>query len=333
MFSFIEKTITGVIFCMFVISSPAFANNYKWDMPNEFQATSLHAKNDIYFAKILKEKSKNQIEIIHHFGGSIGYKGITQFDGVSDGDLVLANTYVGSLRGIDPIFLTNSLPFLARTVDEAKVLWELSRPYYEKVLEKQNQVLLYAAPWTPSGIWSKNAVKTIDDLKRLKIRTYDPNGTITFKKANATPVQLAWSDIIPQLTTGGINSVLTSAEAGRNLKMWDHLSNYNEVIYAIPLNMIHINRSVFNSLPADLKNAIMDTAKETNEFAWNSVKNQMEQNYKDLKANNVQLITKPSTSVHNLLSESAQEAIDSWLDKTGSYGEQLLIEYRNHVGR
>ena len=69
---------------------------------------------------MLKEKSKGQIVITHHYGASLGYKSKDQFDAVTDGALPIADTYVGPLRGIHPIFLLSSLPFLARTIDDAK---------------------------------------------------------------------------------------------------------------------------------------------------------------------------------------------------------------------
>ena len=51
---------------------------------------------------------------------------------------------MGQVAGIEPIFLS-SLPFLVGSAEEAKLLWEVAKPHYEKVFDKHNQVLLYAS--------------------------------------------------------------------------------------------------------------------------------------------------------------------------------------------
>lgn len=134
---------------------PVAAAPIVWDMPNEYPATSVQGEGDKYFAKMLKEKSKGQIEIAHHFGGALGLKSKDQLDAVGDGAVVLANTFIPPLGGIDPIFLLSSLPFMSSNTEEAKTLYEVAKPEYQRVLSKYNQKLLYASPWPSSGLWGK----------------------------------------------------------------------------------------------------------------------------------------------------------------------------------
>ncbi|MSP67260.1 MAG: hypothetical protein EXQ96_03995 [Alphaproteobacteria bacterium] len=63
----------------------------KWDLPNEYAATSIFGEGDIFFANLLKEKSKGQILVTNHFGGSLGYKSKDHFDAVADGAVPLAD--------------------------------------------------------------------------------------------------------------------------------------------------------------------------------------------------------------------------------------------------
>ena len=76
------------------------------------------------------------------------------------------------------------------------------------------------------------------------------NGTLTLREAGAAPVKLSWTDMVPQLSTGGIEAVLTSANAGASGKFWEHLDNYSSIQYAIPLNMVHMNKDEFDNLPS-----------------------------------------------------------------------------------
>jgi len=314
-------------------AAPAAADVTKWDMANEYNATSNHGEGDTFFANLLKEKSRGQIEITLHFGASLGYKSKDQLDAVGDGAIPIADTYVGPLGGIDPMFLLPSLPFLAATTEEAATLFEVAKPYYEAIFAANNQKLLYASPWAPSGIWAKKPVDNIAALKNLKIRTYDPNGTITLQEAGAAPIQLSWADVVPQLGTGGIEAVLTSAEGGTNAKFWEHLSHFTEINYAMPLNMVHINLDVFNGLSPELQKAVLDAAAETSAHNWKGVDARNQSNYATMRENGMTVVTGVSPEYLKALNAAGQRALDEWLVKTGDKGRAIIAEYKKRTGK
>ncbi|MFK7963410.1 MAG: TRAP transporter substrate-binding protein [Burkholderiaceae bacterium] len=299
----------------------------KWDMANEYNDTSIHAEGDKIFSSTLKKLTNGEIDITHHFGGSIGFKSKDQLDAVADGALPIANTYVGPLGGIDPMFLLPSLPFLAKTSDEARRLLDVARPEYDRVFAENNQKLLYASPWPPSGIWAKKPVGSTEALSGLKIRTYDANGTITLKQANAAPIQLSWADVVPQLSAGGIQAVLTSAEGGTNAKFWEHLNHFTEVNYAMPLNMVHINLDTWNGLSEAQQKAVLDSAKAAEDHVWQSVDARVAQNYKDMKAAGMTVVNGVDTAFLDSLNKAGEKARADWLSKTGDKGQAILDQY------
>jgi len=149
-------------------SSTAFAaaDIIKLNLSNEYSATSIHGVGDTRFANLVKQKTGGSVEVIVHFGASLGFKSADHFDAVGEGSLEIADTYAGSLGGINPLFLVSSLPFLATTVDEARVLYEVAEPYLKKIFKENGQILLYASPWPPSGLWGK---KPFDNTAALKM--------------------------------------------------------------------------------------------------------------------------------------------------------------------
>lgn len=196
-----------------------------FDFSNEYNATSIHAEGDKYFINQVSQLTKGDVDITLHTGGSLGFKSTDNFYAVADDAVQIADTLAGSMAGIDPIFLLSSLPFIVENADQAEQLYQIAKPYYQKVFAQNGQVLLYASPWPASGIWSKEPVTSKQELTNLKIRTYDKNGTLTLREAGAAPVKLSWADVVPQLSTGGIQAVLTSADAGASGKFWEHLNN------------------------------------------------------------------------------------------------------------
>ncbi|MEP5453854.1 TRAP transporter substrate-binding protein DctP, partial [Roseibium sp.] len=185
-----------------VAGSALFAADVTLNLSNEYSATSIHGVGDARFAALVAEKTGGSVEVVVHYGGALGYKSADHFDAVGEGELEIADTYGGALGGIDPLFLITSLPFFVTTVDEAETLYKVAEGEFKTVFEENNQILLYASPWPPSGIWSKDAVNSVDALAGLKIRTYDKNGTTALNALNAAAVRLSWADVVPSISTG-----------------------------------------------------------------------------------------------------------------------------------
>ncbi|EPM38883.1 TRAP transporter substrate-binding protein DctP, partial [Vibrio natriegens] len=228
---------------------------------------------------------------------------------------------------IDSLFLLSSLPFLVANEDQAELLYHIAKPYYQEVFEKNNEILLYASPWPASGIWSTTPVDSFETLNGLKIRTYDKNGTLTFKNAKAAPVNLSWADVVPQLSTGGINAVLTSADAGASARFWVHLNSYSAIQYAIPLNMVHMNKDEFDALSQADQDALLSAAKITDEHNWKTVRSRVQDNYAQLDTNKVTILKKLPESFLSYLQEAAKPTLSSWLDETGERGQSIIEEF------
>jgi len=299
------------------------ANAATMDFSNEYNDKSIHAQGDAYFIEQVEQLSNGSIDITLHTSGSLGFKSADHFYAVADNAVQIADSLAGTLGGIDPIFLLSSLPFVVDSIDEAEKLYHIARPQYDKVFADNDQILLYASPWPASGIWSKEMVTSADALKNLKIRTYDKNGTLTFKEAGAAPALLSWGDVVPQLSTGGISAVLTSAESGANSSFWEHLTHYTEIRYAVPLNMVHMNRATFDALSTEEQEAILEAARRTDAHNWETVRTRLAQNYADLKAHSVGIHTADS-GLASKLTTAAKPAIQEWLNSTGDVGKGIL---------
>ncbi|NSY41019.1 TRAP transporter substrate-binding protein [Leisingera sp. ANG59] len=323
----IRTTFAAFGLALGLAAQPVFAADINWDMANEYNDTSIHAEGDKVFAAKLSELTGGAIAITHHFGGSIGFKSKDQLDAVGDGALPIADTYVGPLGGIDAMFLLPSLPFLAKTPAEARKLFDAARSDYDAVFATNNQKLLWASPWPPSGIWGKKPVADASALAGLKIRTYDANGTITLQEAQAAPIQLSWADVVPQLSTGGIDAVLTSAEAGANAKFWEHLDHFTEVNYAMPLNMIHINLDTWNDLSPEYQAAVMEAAKAAEDHVWNAVVSRVGKNYADMGAAGMTVVTDVDPAFLASLQDAGEKARAEWLENTGGKGQAILDAY------
>ncbi len=323
--------ITAAAIGLIWISAGQAEAQVKLDLANEYSATSLVGLADRHFIDAVKTKSKGQIVITAHYGGALGFKSKDHFDAVSDGAVPIAGTYTGVFTGIHPVFTLSAMPFLTPTVEQAKALFEVSRPYYEKIFKKHNQVLLYASPYTPTGVWAKAPVRSVEELKNLKIRTYDAAGVTTFKNIGAAPIQLSWADVVPQLGTGAISAVLTSDESGISAKLWEHLNHFNALPYSIAINMTHMNAKAFNALSPAHQQVILEAARETQEKNWQRIAERVVHNAKILKEKGVAVV-EPSADLVKKLQKASDAVLEKWQKDMGEDGKKILIAYRQRVG-
>ncbi len=305
------------------------ASTIRWDMADEYNADALSGKASKYFLSELQKKVGDQIAITYQGGGALGYKSADQFDAVQDGAVQTAVTLMTQLGGIDPLFNLSSLPFIAKTPQEAYLLWQAARPEYEKIFADNNMVLLWAMPNPPSGIFADRAITSMDALNGLRIRTYDVNGTQTLMKAGAAPLQIAWSDLIPQLSTGAIDAVLTSADGGVQLSLWDYLSDFTEMNYAMGLFMCHVNKDAFDALPKDVQEAMLAITDSCDAYNWKIMTESIEASYKILRDHGMTVTTAADVpdDVFATLNAAGAAVREDWVAKTGSRGADVLAQF------
>ena len=302
------------------------AQEFKWDLPNEYQGSSPSGQSDVAFKEAIERLSGGRIAVTLHANGALGYKSKDHFDAVADGAVPLADTYTGVFSGMNPIFTLSNMPFLAPGHDATWELVQVMKPYVDKVFQKEGQILLWTAPWTPTGLWSKKPIATKDAIQNLKMRVYDPTGVSTFQGIGAAPIQLSWGDVVPQLTTGGIDAVLTSAEGGANAKFWEHLSHFNDLSFSLGMNMAHMNKDVYDSLPEDLQKAVMDAAAEAEQAGWNFSRERTAKLNSILTDNGVTVVT-PDAAFLEQLAEAAKPVLAEWKEKMGADGDAILKDY------
>lgn len=297
------------------------------NLANEYPASSIHATTADFFAERVEELTNGEIEITNHHGGALGYKSLEQFDAVGDGALELASSSLVFWTGIDPLFQLPSLPFIAPTAADTKALYEAVMPTYKEKMADYGQILLVATPWPSSGLWGHTALDSKEALDGLKVRTYDVSSTETMRNAGAFPVQIGWADVPAQLSTNAIDSVLTSADGGVGIQMWEQLDHFTVVNYAMPMQAIHMNADVFDALDEDEQNAILEAAAEAEAKGWKLLETRSQDNFATMREHGMTVVEEVPAEFSDFLTASAQPFIDEWLESVGDEGRAILDAY------
>jgi len=308
--------------CM-VFASTALARDMKMNCNAVYSSTSIHTQGAMKFAELAKEYSDGSIQITVHPGGSLGFKGSELLKAVKDASVPMSDILMGVVAGSEEIFGLSTYPRMVHSFDEAWDLYQAAKPFYEKACQKWNQKLLYAAPWPPSGLFTQKPLQKLSDLEGLKTRTYDKNGAEFLRKAGANPLAMPWGEVYSALNTGLIDSVLTSSHSGKNGKFWEVLSNFTDISYAYPLNMLTINMDYWQALSEDQQQAMLKAAAETEAAQWKASEHHTVESTQIIADNGI-AVAEPTPELAKELDRIAAEIFREFKAKASSDTEKAL---------
>ena len=113
--------------------------------------------------------------------------------GVQRGIVPIGEVLISALGNEDAVYSADAVPLLATTFDEARALWEASRPIYEEKLAEDGLVLLFAAPWPPQGVYMNQEVTDGSSFDGVKFRAYNPSTARLAELLGAVPATIATS--------------------------------------------------------------------------------------------------------------------------------------------
>ena len=170
------------------LSTRAMAATASWDLSTVWPDGNFHTSNAMAFADAVKKQTDGAVNITVKAGGQLGFKGPEHLRAVRDGLVPLADVLNIQQVGDEPFMGVESIPFLAVSMDELKVLHKYVRPEYDKIAERNNQKILYIVPWPTQYLHLKVKVAGVDGLKNIKIRVPDKNAVDMLNAVGMAPV-------------------------------------------------------------------------------------------------------------------------------------------------
>lgn len=244
---------------------PAVAET--WDMPMAYSASNFHSATGAEFAQCVTTGTGGEIEIVTHPSGSL-FKGADIKRAIQTGQAPIGERLLSGHQNENALFGFDSIPFLATSFDDSDKLWKAAKPAIEKLLAEQNLTLLYAVPWPPQGLYFKNEVNSVAEMKGIKFRSYNNATSRLAELTGMLPVTIEAAEISQAFATGVAESMVSSGSTGYDRKVWESLGFFYEVDAWLPRNYVMVNSEVWADTADAHKNVIKGCA-ELAEYAGN----------------------------------------------------------------
>ncbi len=166
---------------------------------------------------------------------------------------------------LGPRFGLVNLPFLIDSFDKLDKFVANKKLFghFLNAMEHQGIMALDITGYGNYGWNTKVPVKTIDDLKKVKIRIAEAEvNRLTYNAWGVNPVVMPWPDVPMALKQGVIDGLDHTLIVCSLTKKFEDAKFFTQINYAQGLFIWLFNRAWFNSLPADLQKIFTETVHE-----------------------------------------------------------------------
>jgi TRAP-type transport system periplasmic protein len=307
------------------LSTAAYAQT-KWDMPTPYSDGEFHTINVKAFADEVRKASGGQLDITVHSNGSL-IKHPDMLRAVSTGQVNVAEFLLGQFGNEDPVFAADNIPFVAAGYDAAWKFYQAQRPLLEKKLAGRGMRLLYSVAWPGQGIYTKNPLKSVADLKGVKFRTYSPQTARLAELLGASPTVIQVPEIPQAFATGTVHAMITSSATGTSSKAWEFVKNYYVTNAFHPKNIVAVNERAYQRLPDAQKKALIEAAAAAEKRGWD-LSRQREQSANKALGDNGMTLHTPDEAMRTAFAKVGDTILAEWLKSAGADGEAIIKAYR-----
>lgn len=305
--------------------APVVHAQTQWKLATGYRAESFHTRNIVQFAQDVEKASSGALRIEVHANNSLFKLGeIPQ--AVQEGKAQAGETIMTSLVREHPIAGADSVPFVVRTYQDARRMWDLQRPLIDAHFAGKGMKALYAVPWPPQGLFSTAPVRAAADFKGTRMRTYNPATVRIAELLNATPVDVPMVEVNKALSAGKLDSMITSALTGVENQVWGQIKNYYPINAWFPKNIVFVNRQAFDALAPQVRDAVLKAAADAEARGWAMSEAVSEESVAELQRKGIK-VEHATSELNSELKRLGERFSREWVQSVGNEANKIFIPF------
>ena len=298
----------------------------KFDYPNPESSVAFRALTS--WADYLREQSNGRLDIKIYSGGALG----SLFDCVTNCESGVTDAFWSGVTiypGVFPLTEVFGLPMIG--AKSYKVINDAMNTMFEENEELQNEwsnlhlVALHSSAGSP--ILFSDEISSIKDMAGKNLRISNAYTTKWFEDHGVNPVSCGINDGYESIQKSVIQGGLFFFDQVESSALYEVIKSLyvGQTIY--PLNMICLNKNVYEKLPADLQQLIDDSADFYLEESIKGFDEQQENMLKVCEEHGVKILHEDEESIA-WLKEGVEDAWAKWVETMNGkgYDGQAILE-------
>lgn len=315
-----------------LVGSVVDARAAEWKLQSLVNPGHMAADAEIMFAKEVEKRSVGKLKVTVYTGASLGLPGPRALQTVQNRLLEASEVWgahvAGDLRITEVMELPGLIPpDIGLRKEITAQLW----PGVEKLMGQRFGIIPVAmAQVEPRNIYTKKPIRSLAELKGMKIRAQGPVETDFTRAIGATPVTTDWPEVYPALQQGVIDGYWVTHSATFNAKLHEIAKYAWEVGLGGATWYIIVNREAFNELPADVQKIVREVGREASEFVWGRVNKDIEDFKAKLQQTGMEFVAVPSADRRAMLKKAAAVWAE-WVKRAGPDGKEMVDQIKSIV--
>jgi TRAP-type transport system periplasmic protein len=213
------------------------------------------------WAQAVEKRANGRVKFEFTSLPELGLGGAETIRVTKTGVVDIAEFYLGYVAGELPMVEMLEIPGVFPDQEAMKGAFQAWRPHLARLIdEKVNGVLLATAFQTDQFLFSKRAVRTMDDFKGMKIRVHSVAIAQLVAGFGGDPLTIAFAEVYTGLERGTLDGGFTASGPGYSQK-WYEVTRYlvGPLTQMVQLPLV-INKNVWRKLPADIQTIFREEA-------------------------------------------------------------------------
>jgi tripartite ATP-independent transporter DctP family solute receptor len=215
-------------------------------------------------AKLLDERSKGRLKIKVFANSALGSERDT-IEQLKIGGLDMLRLSIAPLNNIVPETIVPSLPFVFR--NEEHMHAALDGPVGEEILAAMAKQGIIGLAWYddgPRSIYAKKPIKSLADMKGLKLRVQQSDLWVAMTEAlGASPTPLPYGEVYTALTTGIIDAAENSVLSYDTSRHFEVAKNFSLTEHSLLPSVVVFSKMIWDRLPEADRELIRQAAKDS----------------------------------------------------------------------
>ena len=275
----------------------------------------------------LKKRSNGRITYTLYAGAALG-SGPEHYDIVAKG---LSDMGYFTATWTPGRFPLSDVLSMAAWVEGKDVGTDIGNAMYDQILAREfpGVKMIELNGCIQAFMWTRKPVKTLDDVKGLRIRSPGGQQTNYIKSLGAEPVFMPLGDVYLAMETGTIDGIVTCPPLVLAFKLYEVAKYGTVATFGCVTEGVIMNEKSWQNTPDDLKPIIMDVCKNPfrttgglNKEVYNTMMN-------EVQAKGVQLYKMPKDQEERWF-KLFQEETKKWvadLEGKGLPAKETVIHY------
>lgn len=292
---------------------------------NNWASSTHHYAYNVFepWKEIVEEKTEGRVKVNIYHGASLG-KSTSVYQDIKGGlyEVSIAPTQHFPDTNLFPMTVGN-LPFAFEGSEEAS---NVMKKFMEKYVyeELSNEFVVMPPSATDAyDLFSTKPIKSVDDMKNLKMRANGKSEIELIKTLGSVPVSMSTEDIYEGLQRKSIETTFYTPIGAVGMKYHEPAPYITKVNASVVIFLPLMNKDFFDSLPEDLQKLFQEELNPAlSELITKSYESELGKSYKTLEeevAGRGEIITFPENEMKRL-KESGKPAWDSWVEDANSKG-------------